>query len=158
MRNKDCSASDSAVQHLFHPPCYLFDTYIAGKMAYRAVGAPTRLKRICLCFNVIFFCCFFYWFASRRTYCMLHSEVHTGLPSSMQPSSAHNVCGCRNCFTVVVQVVSGLSSEVHPAHMHGHTHKRVFTIIQMRHKKNKEGGSASSLEEGKFCPWVHELT
>lgn len=40
-------------------------------------------------------------------------------PSLMHPRSVHNVC-----VDAVVQVVSGLSSKVHPVHVHGHTHKQ----------------------------------
>lgn len=147
MRNKDGSTWDSAVQHLFHSPCHLFDTYIAGNTAYRAVSAPRWLNRIFL-WVMGFFYILFYWFAACRMYYMLYSQVHTGLPSWTHPSSERNVCIETTRFNAVVQKVSrpALSLKGHPVHMledtHTHTHakhKHVFTIIQVHHKQQGRG-------------------
>lgn len=156
MRNKDGSTWDSAVQHLFHSPCHLFDTYIAGKTAYQAVGAPRWLNRIFL-WVMGFFLYTFYWFAACRMYYMLYSQVHTGLPSWTHPSSVRNVCPCRNRFTAVVQEVSrsALSLKGHPVHMREDTNTHTANInmcskLSRCPTNNKDRGSTSSLVEGKF--------
>lgn len=103
-----------------------------------------------------FFYTFFYWFAACRMYYMLH-QLHTGLPSWTHPSSVRNVRRCRNRFTAVVQKVSrsALSLKGHPMHVHEDTNTHTANINMCsqlsRCATNKDGGSTSSLVEGKFC-------
>lgn len=123
MRNKDCSTWDSAVQHLFHSPCHLFDTYIASKTAYRAVSAPRWLNRIFL-WVMGFFLYTFLLVCSMLD--VLHVVYCTRWPSFLNaPKFCTYVCWCRNRFKVSFEFKR--------------SHKHVFTIIQVRYKQQGWG-------------------